>query len=80
MEKTAPIMQVILVKSNHTNRLSSSENPIVEVSSSYLQKRGISHFSQKKDDASVSVSFFFRVDRIELMVLEDRERAYSYGS
>ena len=55
------------------------ENPIVEVSSSYLQKCGILlfFFSQKANHGCV---FFFRAGRIDPVVLECCKNAHSNGN
>ena len=67
---------------NHTFRFSVSENHVIEVSSSYLQKCGIFYFSQKTDQGCVFFFcfFFFKGDRIEPVVLECRKRDYSDGN
>jgi hypothetical protein len=64
----------------HTIIFSVSENPTVEVSSSYLQKCGILHFLPE-ERSRVRVYFFFpRGNRIDPVVLEYRKRAHWNGN
>ena len=72
---------------NHTIKFSVSENLIVEVSSSYLEKCGISHFLPE-DKSGMRIYlfafwlFFFipRGDHVDPVALECRKRADSNGN
>ena len=69
MGETPPKCQRIL-----TN-IKSSENPTLEVSSSYLQKCGILYFLPE-DGSWICVYFFSRGDSVDSVVLECCKRAY----
>ena len=58
---------------NHTVNFSKSENPTLEVSTSYLRKCGILYFNQKRDHRNL----FFRDDGMEPTVQDDWERIHS---
>ena len=67
---------------NHTITFSVSENPIIEVSSSYLQKCGILYFlPEGRSRMRVYLFVFFpRGDHIDPVVRESCERAHSNGN
>ena len=79
MEKTPPKSHRIL-NENHNITFRVSENLTVEVSSSYLQKCGITKFCQKEDYGRVFIcvlALIPRGDRIDSVVLKCCDRAHS---
>ena len=75
------------LKENHAMRFRISESPTLEISSSSMQRRGVLNFLPEARSLMRVYCFFFffcllafpRGDRIEPVILDDRERAHLIG-